>query len=39
MKKFKKKAIIDENYCVACGSCAKACPASIIPIEKREVEF
>ena len=33
MKKFKKKAIIDENYCVACGCCAKVCPLQIIHIE------
>ena len=34
MKKFKKKAIIDENYCVACGSCAKVCPLQIIHIDQ-----
>ena len=34
MKKFKKKAIIDENYCVACGCCAKVCPLQIIHIDQ-----
>ncbi|WP_455539194.1 4Fe-4S dicluster domain-containing protein [Terrisporobacter sp.] len=34
MKKIKKKAIIDKEYCVACGSCAKACPLQIIRIEQ-----
>ena len=34
MKKFKKKAIIDENYCVAGGCCAKVCPLQIIHIDQ-----
>ncbi len=33
MKKFKKKAIIDENYCVACGCCASM-PSQIIHIDQ-----
>lgn len=34
MKKIKKKAIIDKEYCVACGSCVKVCPLQIIHIEQ-----
>ncbi|MGL5756022.1 MAG: 4Fe-4S binding protein [Paraclostridium sp.] len=34
MKKMKKKAIIDKEYCVACGSCVKVCPLEIIHIEQ-----
>lgn len=34
MTKIKKKAIIDINYCVACGACAKKCPLQIITIEQ-----
>lgn len=34
MKKFKKKAIIDKEYCVACGTCVKVCPLQIIHIEQ-----
>lgn len=34
MKKIKKKAIIDKEYCVACGSCVKVCPLQIISIEQ-----
>lgn len=30
----KKKAIIDKDYCVACGTCVKECPLKIISIEK-----
>lgn len=33
MNRIKKKAIIDENYCVACGTCTKVCPLQIIKIE------
>lgn len=31
---LKKKAIVDKNYCVACGACAKVCPLGIINIEQ-----
>ena len=34
MSKIKKKAIVDKEYCVACGSCVKVCPLQIITIEK-----
>lgn len=34
MKKTKKKAIIDKNYCVACGTCLKVCPLKLIHIEQ-----
>lgn len=33
MSKIKKKAIVDKEYCVACGSCVKVCPLQIITIE------
>lgn len=32
-KRIKKKAIVDENYCVACGVCAKNCPLNAITIK------
>ena len=31
---LKKKAIVDKNYCVACGACKKVCPLGIINIEQ-----
>lgn len=34
MTKIKRKAIIDTNYCVACGACVKVCPLQIINIEQ-----
>ena len=34
MIKIKKKAIIDEEYCVACGTCVKVYPLQIIHIEQ-----
>lgn len=34
MTKTKRKAIVDKNYCVACGACAKVCPIQIINIEQ-----
>lgn len=34
MAKIKKKAIVDKDYCVACGSCVKVCPLGIIKIEQ-----
>jgi len=32
--KKKRKAIIDQQACVACGSCIKVCPLGIIEIVK-----
>ena len=29
----KRKAIIDENDCVACGCCIKACPFNAITVK------
>lgn len=34
MNKIKKKAIVDKEYCVACGGCVKVCPLQIITIEQ-----
>lgn len=34
MKKVKRKAIVDREYCVACGTCVKVCPLQIIQIEQ-----
>lgn len=34
MSKTKRKAIIDKNYCVACGTCVKVCPLQIIIIDQ-----
>lgn len=34
MSKIKKKAIVDKEYCVSCGSCVKVCPLQIITIEQ-----
>lgn len=33
MVKGKKKAIVDDKYCVACGTCVKVCPLNLINIE------
>lgn len=30
--KIRKKAIVDENFCVACGRCVDICPISAISI-------
>ncbi|MGL5749332.1 MAG: DUF362 domain-containing protein [Paraclostridium sp.] len=30
----KRKAIVDTNLCVACGTCVKSCPLQIINIEQ-----
>ncbi len=30
----RKKAIIDKNYCVACGACINECPKNAIKIHK-----
>lgn len=30
----KRKAIVDTNFCVACGTCVKSCPLQIINIEQ-----
>ncbi len=38
----KRKAIIDTDYCVACGTCVKVCPLQIIHIEQgvfAEIDF
>ncbi|MDB8804375.1 4Fe-4S dicluster domain-containing protein [Romboutsia sp. 1001216sp1] len=32
--KIRKKAIIDTNHCVACGTCIKECPLNLISIEQ-----
>lgn len=34
--KKKRKAFVDQEYCVACGKCAKECPASVIVIQEVE---
>ncbi|SCG99561.1 MULTISPECIES: 4Fe-4S dicluster domain-containing protein [unclassified Romboutsia] len=34
MAKIKRKAVIDKEYCVACGTCTKVCPLQIIHIEQ-----
>lgn len=34
MAKIKRKAIVDMDLCVACGSCVKVCPLQIISIEQ-----
>lgn len=31
---LKKKAIVNINECVACGSCVKMCPLNLISIEQ-----
>ena len=31
---MKKLAFIDKNICVACGVCMKACPKSVISINR-----
>ena len=42
MAKIKRKAIIDKDYCVACGTCVKECPLQIITINQgvfAEIDF
>ena len=34
MSKVKRKAFVDKEYCVACGTCVKACTLKIINIEQ-----
>ena len=34
MSKVKRKAVVDKEYCVDCGTCVKACPLKIINIEQ-----
>lgn len=31
-KVIRKKAFVEKNYCVACGSCVKVCPMNAISI-------
>lgn len=31
---MKKKAYVDEKYCVACGVCEKNCPLNAITVSK-----
>ena len=31
---IKRKAIVDQKYCVACGCCAKVCPKSATAIQR-----
>lgn len=31
---IRKKALVDEKHCVACGCCVKVCPKSAIEIYK-----
>lgn len=41
-KIIRKKAYVDKNYCVACGTCTKECPLNAITIPKgtiAEVNF
>ena len=32
MKKKRRKAVVNQNDCVACGCCAKVCPLSAIQV-------
>lgn len=34
MAKIKRKAVVDCDLCVACGTCVKECPLKIINIEQ-----
>lgn len=34
MSTIKRKAIVDQEHCVACGTCVKVCPLQIIHIEQ-----
>lgn len=31
---IKRKAVVDKQFCVACGCCIKVCPRNAIHIEK-----
>ena len=33
-KRKKRKALVDENFCVACGCCVKVCPMAAIQVPK-----
>lgn len=33
----KRRAVVDQKDCVACGKCAKECPASVIEIQGVQV--
>ena len=32
-REFMRKAVVSKEYCVACGTCIKACPKSAIHID------
>ena len=34
VKKIPRRAFVDQKSCVACGRCAKECPASVITIRE-----
>lgn len=34
MQKLRKKAVVNQNLCVACGACTKVCPRNAISIPK-----
>ncbi len=33
-KRYKKFAIVEEDYCVGCGSCIKVCPKAAISVPR-----
>lgn len=33
-KRIPKKALVEKALCVACGKCAKECPASVITMQE-----
>lgn len=34
IKKKRRKAVVDQRFCVACGCCIKVCPLSAIQVVK-----